>query len=304
MRLKIAHLCLLATLLCCLQHVYADTLIIESVACIRVATGIDNWVVTATNALLALFKIYQQTQGDAPLTINAVADAANAGMSNANTALSYLDQFTSGEDDLIIKINGEHVFPPGGNGHGSIHAGEAIEPNIRFDFDGDARIQFIEYDTVSDSDDLGSIDVVASYKAGQDYTFPDALLFSTTEGDAYNITYRVERNDRGKDPKWLLCGTVQCKLCVNDPCCVNTPKDPLDRDEDGENLKECPPGFSDIGFREEQYNGWGRKTLYLRKCANQYTTSCPNARFDEERWLRSMIRNLRENQALRRQLRN
>ena len=93
--------------------------------------------------------------GSVPLTAGMVAAAASKGWGGAQTALTFIDNLTSGTDDLIISINGHQVWPEGG-GHGAISAGETIYPNVKFDFDGNCRIRFIEFDT-GDNDDLGTI---------------------------------------------------------------------------------------------------------------------------------------------------
>merc|ERR1719210_1742124 len=130
--------------------------------------------------------------------------------------MDFIDSVTSGTDDLIINISGEQVWPT--SGHGSINGGQTITPDITFDFDGKCRIQFIEYDSGSDNDNLGFIDIEDDVSPGKDYRVEEAILFSDEEGDLYKVTYRVERNDRGRDAQFLLCGVAQCKACTSDCC--------------------------------------------------------------------------------------
>jgi len=272
------------TLLCWCQHVSSDTLVIEKVTCQRVATGIDNYALLGAQALGALISggitaagglpVILGTGGTgAPVTFGMVAAAAYKGSKYGKQALEFLNSKTSGTDDLIININGEQIWPVGG-GHGSIEAGDVIQPNLKFDFDGaGARIQFIEFDSGSDNDNLGSIDVNPDVSPGKDYRVDDAVLLNKDEGDLYYVTYRIERNNKGKDKaKWIMCGTAACKFCADDPCCEKTTNKGLDRDGDYGDLRSCPPGFSDKGWKTYDLKP-PAVDVYLRICGNQLATS-------------------------------
>lgn len=269
-----------ASLLC---RVATDTITIEKVTCQHAATGIDSFahagiaalgaaagaIATAVAGGAVVIGTGGVAVGTVPLTASAVVAAAGSGASAANTALGWIDDLTSGTDDLIININGEQVWPVGG-GHGSIEAGDTIYPDVSYDFDGNGRIEFIEYDSGSDNDNLGSIDVVDDVSPGEDYRINEALLFSDVEGSLYKVTYRVERNDRGRDPKYMVCGTAACRECVHDRCCRGETNQGLDRDGDEEDLRACPPGFYDKGWKTYDL-WWPADDVYLRICGNAYT---------------------------------
>jgi len=286
MRSSIPQLCLWAALLCCGMrvHVAADTIVIEKVTCQRVATGIDDIFKVGAQLLGALYNAREPlTQagatlmengaaaiGELPLTAKEVYDAFNEGWEQGDEAVEFIDKVTSGTDDLIININGDKIYPPNAD-HGSISAGETIQPNVPFDFDGNCRIQLIEYDWGSDNDNLGFIEVNDNVSPGKDYRVEDALVFNEDEGDLYKVTYRVERNDRGRDPKWMLCGTAACKECESD-CCESDSNQGLDRDGDTEDIRSCPPGFSGRGWITYDL-WWPADDVYLRICGNEYAGS-------------------------------
>merc|ERR1711988_183785 len=283
--LSISQLSLGLSLLLWCGHVSADTLVIEKVTCQRVATGIDNFAKAGAEAIGALIAggitavggvgVILGTGGTgAPVTAGAVASAAVSGGKAGQKALDFLNSKTSGTDDLIININGEHVWPVGEK-HGSIKAGESITPNIEFDFDGYARIQLIEYDWGSDNDNLGSLDVnpdVMEVAPEDNYRIDDAIVLNKDEGDLYYVTYHVTKNDKGKSiPKWMICGTAACKECESD-CCESDSNQGLDRDGDMPDLRTCPPGFTDKG-RITYDLWWPADDVYLRICGNEYTPS-------------------------------
>merc|ERR1711988_847353 len=200
------RLILWATVLCCLSHVDADTIIIEEITCIQAATGISTEATAAVAALSSLAAVLGTAIaggamgvgtggaaiGTVPLTLTAVAKAAAGGLSAGITAMHALDKLTSGEDDLIVTIDGVKVWPTGGLVHGYIEAGQTIRPNIHFDVDGTLPrkhvIQFLEHDSVSGHDDLGKIIIYHNVKKGKSYRIPNAVLFSTKLNDIYQVT--------------------------------------------------------------------------------------------------------------------
>jgi len=251
------------------QHQAAsDTLVIEEVQCVRVATGIDNVaraLAAAAGALIA-GTVTSVTAGPAaPATAPVIATAAAKGASGAVSALEFLNTQTKGTDHLIIDINGEKVFPKNGKSY-DMKPGDKIRPNIKFNLKGGARIQLIEYDWASDNDNLGSLDIHKDTNTGESYTIPQAIILNEKEGSAYFVTYRVERNNKGQTKKWILCGTDFCKKCSKSMC-KNTDDDGLDwvKNRNKRHLKSCPPSFNDKGFKEFD-NWWGDR--YLRICSN------------------------------------
>lgn len=254
------------------QHqAYSDTLIIEKIECKRTATGIDSGTRVAAAALGAWIGVgasFVTAGAAAPATVSAlaVAGAAGTGAGAGDPLLQLVDGWTSGEDDLIININGQKVYPTSGNYY-NMAKNQVIRPDIRFDFSGAARIQFIEYDSGSDNDNLGSIDVNGEFKRGENYRVEQALIFNEDEGALYYVDYKVERNQKGFEERWMLCGTAACKSCAK-PWCTTTSNDGLDRDGDEEDLRECPPSFRHRGYKEYPQL-WPFEDVFLRICANR-----------------------------------
>lgn len=248
-----------------------DTVIIEKIECRRVATGIDNAArvlaaaIGGTLAGLATAGAGVVTTGPAaPVTAPAVASAAAGGASGAVEALEFFNKQTKGIDQLIVNINGEKVFPKGGKYY-NIKSGQSIRPNIRFDCNGNARIQFLEYDWGSDNDNLGSLDINARSNAGKNWEHRQAILFSEEEGSTYYVDYRVERNKRGFGEKWMMCGTAACKSC-GEEMCRRTSNSGLDRDGDKGDLRKCPTGFRERGFKKYPQM-WPFDDVFLRICS-------------------------------------
>jgi len=290
MGLRASRMCVLVTLLCCWQYVASDTIVIEKVTCVKPATGIDGHgraIAAAFGSLVAgaaasaggaaaLIGSGGALIGTIPLTAAAIAKAAGSGSAAGVAALEFLDKYGSGGDaggdDLVMQINNIKVWPKE-ELHGYIKAGEtnSLEPNIRFDFDGSCKIHFAEYDSITDHDNLGAIHVDADVSPGHDYRIKRAIMLGPeSEGDVYEVTYRVERNSRGKESKYVVCGTAFCKECVNDDCCKKTTNSGLDRDEETWDLLKCPPGFSKRGSKRFHQNIVS--DVYLRICGNQYTS--------------------------------
>jgi len=313
------QLCLLAAVLCSWQLACCDTIFIEKVTCKKVATGFEPWMRPGLDALAALWAARDEIQqggatlmdggvaaiGDLPLTVETVNNAVQEGWGQGTEAVNFLDSTFSGTDNLMININGEQVYPPGG-GAFDINAGATIEPNIQFDFNSGCRIQFLEKDNglfgsgvLGDSDNLGSIDVNPDVSPGEDYKVEEAILMNEDEGDLYTVTYRVERNDKGGADKRILCGTQGCKICPNDPCCESTNDEGLDTDSDKNDLRTCPPGMTHRGWKT--ISGWW-SDKYLNICANEPASDsncAPEARQMTSRKTQALREALQEVKLLR-----
>jgi len=280
---RMNHHILSLMLIVSFHSISGDKLIIEKVTCKKVSSGIDNWSKAGAGALGAIVSggaaaiaggaVVIGTAGVAigtiPVTAGAVASAAASGAGGAKSALEFLDGKFSGTDDLIINVNGAKVYPPGEKSY-KISAGQTIYPNVEVSFNRACRIQFIEYDTGSDNDDLGSIlvnsDAWDKISPGKGYKVVDAIVFSEEEGDIYYITYRVERDNIKQKANWILCGTKTCKKC-SEEMCKSTSNKELDRDGDKEDLKKCPYPMIDKGFKEyPQF--WPFDDVYLRICSD------------------------------------
>jgi len=255
----------------CQHQAYSDTLIIEKIECKRTATGIDGATraaALAVGAFIGAAATVATAGAAAPATATAAAGGGIAGAGASGPwLLDLIDGETNGQDDLIININGQKVYPNNGNTYYGIEQGQVIRPNIRFDFAGAARVQFIEYDSGSDNDNLGSFDVNGNYKPGENYRVQQAIIFNEDEGAMYYVDYSVERNRNGFEQRWIMCGTAACKSC-GEPHCRKTSNYGLDRDGDKGDLRRCPPGFVDKGFKKYPQL-WPFDDVFLRICASQ-----------------------------------
>jgi hypothetical protein len=258
----------------------ADLLIIESIKNVRPAGGIDSGSTAGFGALGGILAggatiaaggaVVVGTGGAAigtvPVTALAVAKAAASGASAAVGATRFLDSSFSGTDQLIVKVNGKKVYPKGE--YEQVKKGQVKKLNKSISFDGKATIQLIEWDSDSDNDDLGHIDINANAYNGEPYRIEDAIVSAPLEedGSVYYVTYRVEPNkgNNQKVVKYMLCGTNDCMSCPKSSCKVSY-SGKLDRDKDKGDLKKCPSGFKTNGYRKFDQI-WPAADVYLRKC--------------------------------------
>ena len=224
-------------LLLCSHALASDRLIIEKITCKKTATGVSSIAKTGAKALGAIVgggKVaakhgvvaaasgVQKSVEDMPTTAADIAQSAANGSKSGLEALKFMDENFSGSDDLFVNIDGKKVFPKGTNYYG-INAGESINPNIDFSFEGGCTIQFIEHDRVGAHDNLGTIVInTAPYdkkNPGKDFRVDGAILMSPIEGSIYLVDYRVERN-KGLEvgEQWQVCGTDMCRRCAERWC--------------------------------------------------------------------------------------
>ena len=233
--LKLQHLPI--ALLLCSHALASDRLIIEKITCKKTATGVSSIAKTGAKALGAIVgggKVaakhgvvaaasgVQKSVEDMPTTAADIAQSAANGSKSGLEALKFMDENFSGSDDLFVNIDGKKVFPKGTNYYG-INAGESINPNIDFSFEGGCTIQFIEHDRVGAHDNLGTIVInTAPYdkkNPGKDFRVDNAILMSFIERSIYFVDYRVERN-KGLEvgEQWQVCGTDMCRRCAERWC--------------------------------------------------------------------------------------
>jgi hypothetical protein len=259
-----------------------DLLTITEIKCVHPATGLSDvahGLVSALGALVAAGAtiaaggaVVVGTGGAAigtlPVTYAAIGKAAAAGASGAGSAMLFLDGQFSGQDDLIIKVNGKQKVPVSGK-YRATDAGETFRPNIKASFRGAARISLIEYDSVSDNDDMGHIDV----QGGSDYAMDKAIVMSQEEGSTYELSYTVEagKGDPLSLVDWMLCGTNQCDACDRAKC-KRQGFGNLDRDKDHEDLKDCPQCFQTHRYKE-YHQTWPAANVFLRVC-KRVSSSC------------------------------
>jgi hypothetical protein len=266
-----------------------DLLVIKKILCTKSAGGIDAGSTAGFAALGAIVAggataaaggtVVVGTGGAAigtvPVTALAVAKAAAGGATTAVTALKLLDSTFSGQDDLIVKVNGKTVLPTSG-AFLPVNPGDTIDTDIRVSIEQGASIQLIEYDSGSDNDDLGSIivhhDAFDQAMPGQNYTVNEAIVLAPREedGSVYYVTYSVLRNagTPADVTDYMLCGTNQCDACVNDNC-VGQSYSQLDRDGDLPDLKSCPPFLVTTSY--QKFPQFIVDDVYLRVCG----PTCP-----------------------------
>ena len=266
-----------------------DLLTIEKITCVKSAGGIDAASTAGFAALGAIVAVGATVKAGGavvvgtggvgaiavPVTKLALAKAAAKGASVAVTALTFLDGQFSGQDDLIVQVNGKKVLPTSGTFQ-PMNPGDVIYPDIQVSFEQGARIQLIEYDSGSDNDDLGYIDVRSDafdkVWPGGDYPITDAVVVAPAgeDGSVYWVSYRVNRNigTAADVTNYILCGTNQCTACVRDNC-EGQDYSQLDRDGDLEDLKSCPFPLETKSFTK--YPQFYVDDVYLRVCG----PTCP-----------------------------
>lgn len=251
-----------------------DLLIIESIQCIKPAGGLDAAGSTGFAALgaaiaaagtAALGAATIVTTGGAatamvvPVGPGALVAAAGGGAGTAVTATKFLDGEFSGQDDLIVEVNGKQLLPilPTSSKFQPMVAGQTLETNLKASFAGSARISLIEYDSGSDNDDLGSVTI----PGGTSYSSKAFILAPRKEdGSIYVVTYKVEagKGNPNEIVQNIRCGTNACLDARVDYV------GKLDRDKDHADLKSCPPGFQSVDF--EKFPQKIVADVYLRKC--------------------------------------
>ncbi len=179
-----------------------------------------------------------------------------------NQMWAELDGELSGQDDLIVRINGTRVVP----GYlswpyypmvvGSTYPNTLFPKDISVSFFGSATIQLIEYDSGSGNDNLGEVALfdetdVPGVLGSDDPADPAGLintdtltLFSNTiepgeddEGAIYDVTYTVEpgMGVLSEIPERLLCDFNECRD-AREPV-------PSYQWADYDGLKDCPTGY-------------------------------------------------------------
>lgn len=200
----------------------------------------------------------------AAVTVPLIMVAASKGNDAAQTALKFMDSMFSGQDDLIVHVDGKQVIPSNGDKYHGIRANEQLKTNIKVSFKGSVRVQIIEYDSGSDNDDLGSVDIIGGRDRDVDRLVIQGPL---AEGSVYYLTYTVEKGKGTATDvvNWMLCGTNECTSCGGDAECGNTDYSQLDRDKDWSDLRGCPDGFDTSKYRKFKQR-WPAADVWLRVC--------------------------------------
>ena len=165
----------------------------------------------------------------APVTVAMWSAAAGAGSALALQSITLLDKKFSGTDHLVMKVNGQQVFPQSG-AYRDIQGGQQIDLNLKVSFSGNARVGLLEYDWGSDHDYMGHVDVAG----GKTEEFEEAIVFESEESGFYLVTYRVDagKGDAKDVVGWTICGTnTVCDACRTERCEGHDISN-LDRDKD------------------------------------------------------------------------
>jgi len=245
-----------------------DLLTIESIQCVKPAGGVDGWITDGLSALTGVAKVTKVVGlAIGEPTVAAIADEAAKGSSQAKEALEFLNGNFSGQDDLIVQVNGKRVLPTTGDYH-AMNAGQTINPHIQVSFRDKVRISLIEYDSGSDNDDLGNVTIDSSWlKANDVHQWKQLIVLapSSEDGSVYYITAKVDagKGNPNSVPQWVKCGTAQCVACPQAQCAERDHSE-LDRDGDEEDLKDCPPGYTHFAY--QKYPQFLVEDVYLRIC--------------------------------------
>lgn len=253
------------------QTVTVDLVTITKIKCHKSAGGLDGAAIAgfaalgATVAGLATGLVAGSTVmgtggagaiGVVAVSKVAIAKAAVSGAGAAVGAAKFLDSKFSGQDDLIVWVDGKKVLPTSGKFQ-AMNAGQEITPNVTASIKGTGIISLFEYDSGSDNDPLGNLIV----QGGSDVTVQDAIVLAPREedGSVYFVSYKVEKG------KGVEADVVMTTLCgtVDSGCGINQPD--LDRDKDVSDLVPCPERFREAGLVKYPQI-WPAADVYLRRC--------------------------------------
>lgn len=187
----------------------ADLLTITEIRNIKPAGGLDAAGKFAFGAITAAVS----AAASGTVSLGDLYDSGRLGVEVGQ----FLDRQFSGQDDLIVKIDGRAVLPRQG-AYLPMQAGQVVRPNVQASLNGAARLRLIEWDGGSDNDDLGSITIIG----GRDYAAKDIVVVAPAaeDGSIYLVSYRVEagRGDPQAVVRSMLCGTNQCDECLRLDC--------------------------------------------------------------------------------------
>jgi len=198
-----------------------------------------------------------------PFTVSLATKVLSKGPQESIKSLRRLfeSKGNNSPDDLYMVVNGVRWSPKGETSK-SIGNGQAINPNFKVDFNGEARITLWEYDWGSGDDNLGTFVVNAAAFPAGNFAQDDVIVISKENQSLYLVSYKVERNVG--NAAWLLCGTRNCKPC-NEARCRAQSISGLDRDKDHSDLKGCPSTHNHHSYRKYDQI-WPAADVYLRIC--------------------------------------
>jgi hypothetical protein len=234
----------------------ADLLVITKIRNIKPASGLD----AAGKFVFGAIGAAVSAVASSGVSVADLYDGARFGVEVGE----FLDQQFSGQDDLIVKVDGRTYLPEQGS-YFPMQAGQVIYPDIQAAISGAGQVQLIEWDGGSDNDNLGVLTVLG----GRSYSAEDVVVLApdSEDGSIYVVSYRVEagRGDPQAVVDSMLCGTNQCDECYQ-LSCAGQPYGDLDRDGDKPDLLRCPPHFDKAGFNHYPQVF---EDVYLRICRHK-----------------------------------
>ncbi len=236
----------------------ADLLVISRIKNIKPASGLD----AAGQFVFGVIGAAASAVASGGISVGDLYDGARFGVEVGE----FLDQQFSGQDDLIVDIDGRTYLPEQGSHlpYLPMQAGQVAHPDIQAAISGAGTLQLIEWDR-SDWDNLGVLTILG----GRSYSADDVVVLApdAEDGSVYLVSYRVEAGQG--DPEAvvdsMLCGTNQCDEC-DQLSCAGQPYGDLDRDGDKPDLLRCPPHFDQAGFNHYPQVF---EDVYLRICRHK-----------------------------------
>jgi hypothetical protein len=156
------------------------TTTIQTIRCVRSASGIDSGVFEAF-ARLPLTVVPSELDGavEAIKALPGVIEAIDAARSDPGN-LYITAQTTADRNRALWPAPGVDV---------DMLPDQSVEPNLTLDFTHTQNLSLFDHDTVSADDHLGSIMISASEQGSGEIA---RLASSSVEGSVYYIIYRVD----------------------------------------------------------------------------------------------------------------
>ena len=236
----------------------ADLLTITKIKTVKPASGLDS----AGKTFFGIVGAAVSSAASGGISAGDLYNGAKYGVQVGE----FLDKQFSGQDDLMVRIDGRVYLPTQGNYY-AMQGGQEIFPNLQAAIQGAGQLQLIEWDGGSDNDNLGMLTILG----GRSYTGTDIVILApdSEDGSVYLVSYRVDAGMGNPQAvtKSMMCGTNQCEIC-NRLDCSGQSRGGMDRDGDKPDLLRCPPHFDEAGFREFDMT-WPAEDVYLRICRHK-----------------------------------
>jgi hypothetical protein len=160
-------------------------LTIKSVKCIKPSSGIDGTVSKIFGEIGKIIAKYSLSTNESDGGIPIGVLAPRLGEIGGVGFLALLDSLFAGDDDLYIKVNNKKIWP--GGREEDIGKGETKDINYTATYDGDIKIELMEYDSMSGDDLLGHLTIYPTHTSG-DYEY---IVGNEGEASLYEIHIRI-----------------------------------------------------------------------------------------------------------------